>query len=138
MSTAILDTPAMERFVTWAANMARWEDLPEPVRPEVVARHARDISDTEMLGLIDQLQHAPYVPYARGPHWVSQWDVAGALRLAGYRACRGVNEMPSALVLAKATRLINRGLLTGCPCGCRGDFELTEAGKAYLEGGTNP
>lgn len=33
--------------------------------------------------------------------------------------------IPQKLIIAKARKLIRRGLLTGCYCGCRGDFELT-------------
>lgn len=41
-------------------------------------------------------------------------------------------EMPGKVVLAKAKRLEGRGLIDGCMCGCRGDWELTEAGMAAL------
>lgn len=34
--------------------------------------------------------------------------------------------IPENLFLAKARRLIARGLLKGCPCGCRGDYHLPE------------
>jgi hypothetical protein len=40
-------------------------------------------------------------------------------------------DLPMPLVLAKAAGLIRRGLLDGCTCGCRGDFLLTEKGKAF-------
>lgn len=30
-------------------------------------------------------------------------------------------------------RLQNAGLVSGCSCGCRGDYGLTEAGYEYLE-----
>lgn len=33
-------------------------------------------------------------------------------------------DVPHKLVLSKARRLINRGVLDGCACGCRGDFEI--------------
>lgn len=36
------------------------------------------------------------------------------------------------VVLAKAHQLIKRGLLDGCDCGCRGDFEVTSKGKLFL------
>jgi hypothetical protein len=39
---------------------------------------------------------------------------------------------PEKLVLAKMRMLIRRGVVTGCPCGCRGDFEITEKGEASL------
>ncbi len=31
---------------------------------------------------------------------------------------------PEKVVLAKAKRLIHRGTIAGCACGCRGDFTL--------------
>lgn len=36
------------------------------------------------------------------------------------------------LILSKMRRLIKRGLVDGCNCGCRGDFEITEKGEQYL------
>jgi len=40
---------------------------------------------------------------------------------------------PEKLVLGKMRMLIRRGLVTGCNCGCRGDFEITSKGEALLE-----
>lgn len=39
---------------------------------------------------------------------------------------------PPKVVLAKLAALVRRKLLDGCPCGCRGDFVLTEAGAELL------
>lgn len=39
---------------------------------------------------------------------------------------------PAKLGLAKMRMLIRRGFVAGCPCGCRGEFELTEKGLAAL------
>jgi hypothetical protein len=36
------------------------------------------------------------------------------------------------LVLAKMRSLIDKGLVDGCACGCRGDFHITAAGLDYL------
>lgn len=36
------------------------------------------------------------------------------------------------LILAKMRQLNKRGLITGCFCGCRGDFEITEKGCEFL------
>jgi hypothetical protein len=36
------------------------------------------------------------------------------------------------LVLAKMSRLMERGLVDGCDCGCRGDFEITPKGEEWL------
>jgi predicted transcriptional regulator len=37
------------------------------------------------------------------------------------------------LVLAKMKSMIKRGLVDGCPCGCRGDFVITEKGLLKLK-----
>jgi hypothetical protein len=42
--------------------------------------------------------------------------------------------IPDKLVLGKMRMLIRRGLVSGCDCGCRGDFTITEAGRRYLAG----
>jgi len=36
--------------------------------------------------------------------------------------------VPPKVVLAKMRSLIKKGLVDGCPCGCRGDFALTARG----------
>ena len=54
-----------------------------------------------------------YLAGADGP--VAQWD-------AGLRTAMG--NPPDKLVLAKLRRLVSRGLIDGCPCGCRGDFRI--------------
>ena len=36
------------------------------------------------------------------------------------------------LILSKMRRLIKRGLVVGCNCGCRGDFEITEKRRAVF------
>lgn len=41
-------------------------------------------------------------------------------------------ETPHKLVLAKMGKLIQRGLVDGCACGCRGDFTITPKGLEYL------
>src|SRR5678815_4892395 len=58
-------------------------------------------------------KHDPNTP-AQG-HWANLYDITKAL-----------GNPPEKVVLAKLRRLINRGLITGCGCGCRGDFEIPE------------
>lgn len=41
-------------------------------------------------------------------------------------------KSPDRLVLAKMASLIRRGLVTGCCCACRGDYEITDKGLEYL------
>jgi len=40
--------------------------------------------------------------------------------------------VPDNLALAKMRQLMRKGLVSGCGCGCRGDFELTEKGRIRL------
>lgn len=40
--------------------------------------------------------------------------------------------IPGKLVRSKMRKLIERGLVSGCACGCRGDFEITEKGEKWL------
>lgn len=41
-------------------------------------------------------------------------------------------KTPSKVVLAKMRQLMKRGLVDGCPCGCRGDFVITQKGRDFL------
>lgn len=51
--------------------------------------------------------------------WAHAWDVHTELEAA-------VGPVPVNLFYAKARRLVARGLIGGCPCGCRGDFHPPE------------
>ncbi len=44
-------------------------------------------------------------------------------------------ETPERLVRAKMKQLIKNGYITGCTCGCRGDYEITPKGRLFLEEG---
>ncbi len=41
-------------------------------------------------------------------------------------------DVPWKVMWAKMKRLIHQGLVDGCPCGCRGDFEITNKGLAMI------
>lgn len=41
-------------------------------------------------------------------------------------------SIPPKLALAKMRMMIRRGVVDGCPCGCRGDFVITEKGLAEI------
>jgi hypothetical protein len=53
-----------------------------------------------------------------------------------------LNAMPTGvtakLALAKMRKLIGRGLSSGCTCGCRGDFEITDKGRQFLDKASTP
>lgn len=43
---------------------------------------------------------------------------------------------PDKVLLARLRSMRRRGLIEGCCCGCRGDFELTKKGQGALEIGS--
>lgn len=46
--------------------------------------------------------------------------------------------IPDKLILAKMNTLIRRGLVRGCTCGCRGDYEVTDKGRALVHKALTP
>jgi hypothetical protein len=54
------------------------------------------------------------------------------LPAAWYRIARDHPEWPEKVILAKCRQLLKRGLITGCVCGCRGDFLLTDKGSQIV------
>lgn len=75
---------------------------------------AKDIDDRELLAFIEATQHEKGL-------WVNTWDIQGKWL-----------EIPHKVLWAKFAKLIGRGLLDGCTCGCRGDFEMTKKGRDFL------
>lgn len=76
---------------------------------------AADIDDAEFLTFVEETGRD------HPARWVQVWD---------FEQLRP--QWPWKVARAKARRLIRRGLLNGCTCGCRGDFVLTEAGRDWL------
>lgn len=72
---------------------------------------ASDISDRAMLRAVDRL-------CCQRDSWTNTTLVAEAF-----------GWMPYKVVQAKLRRLHSRGLVSGCPCGCRGDWEVTSKGR---------
>lgn len=112
-----------------------WPGLGQPRRFEGGVwwfgyRHARDISDELFLRAVDRATGV------WAPRWALRWDVErvlGGLPIGrDVRSISDVPGVPSKVVLAKFRRVKGRGLVDGCDCGCRGDFELTDAGLALL------
>jgi|GEM_PF-1946813 len=75
----------------------------------------KDIEDGPLLAFIAGIE-------AEKGSWVLIWDFDGT----------PYGELPYNLLRAKMAKLIKRCLITGCTCGCRGDFQITKKGRAYL------
>lgn len=72
---------------------------------------------------------------ARQGHWCFRWDLGGS---SEYNVTTVMPpNVPEKLALAKMKRLIDRGLVNGCTCGCRGDFEITEKGLQAINTTSN-
>jgi hypothetical protein len=76
---------------------------------------AKDIPDEAIL------DHIP-----TWPQTISGWDVARAIRYLGDSPIR---PCPQKAVNAKLRSMAKRGLVEGCPCGCRGDWHIPPAGR---------
>lgn len=76
---------------------------------------AKDIPDAAFL---DAVRTTLAVDDTHDPaSWRMRWDVQATLEAQ-------LGAVPEKVFLAKASRLIERGVLHGCDCGCRGDYHL--------------
>ncbi|KKB99462.1 hypothetical protein [Mycolicibacter arupensis] len=95
-------------------------------------RHARDIPDVVFLAAVSCCQD----PMPGGDwYWALRDDVTRVLGGLDRNAPVRSDEVPGVpwkVVLAKFRRVKKRGLVDGCDCGCRGDFELTSKGRELL------
>lgn len=89
---------------------------------------AKDIDNAFFLRVVDYLSNTKTNvvrpssrPWDLVPHWTMRRDVERCMPM-----------FPARVVLAKAAALIARGLLNGCTCGCRGDWEVTRDGEDWL------
>lgn len=80
---------------------------------------AADIDDRLILGIVEET-------CIRDDMWSNTTKVA-----------EHFPDLPFKVVAAKLSKLSRRGLVTGCDCGCRGDWELTTKGRE-LAGITTP
>lgn len=72
--------------------------------------------------------HTPCMEYCDGKGLWCNWYLNNA-----HSVTRAMPDgLPEKLVLSKMRNLIKRGLVEGCPCGCRGDYEMTTLGRDYL------
>ncbi|AWN02413.1 membrane protein [Mycobacterium phage Kanely] len=93
--------------------------------------HARDIPDPTFLRAVEEATGAV------APGWAMRGDVTrllGGVPLGADLPSEDVPGVPWKVVLAKFRRCRGRGLVEGCDCGCRGDWELTDKGRELLRG----
>ena len=80
---------------------------------------AKDVSTEDVLRFLAEHQ-------GRWSTWFGEGDGMP-------NVCRAMPEgTPSKVALAKMRQLHRAGLVGGCPCGCRGDFEITDRGLARI------
>ena len=80
---------------------------------------ANDIPEKEILEVIERLGDVSLLRYNH--NWTFSWDI-----------CDSLNKYPQKVVMAKLAALVRRGVLSGCTCGCRGDFYIIDISKARL------
>ncbi len=85
---------------------------------------AKDIDDRRVLRIISDLRAAESRERPRADEylWRMVWDIEKRLP-----------DVPGKVLAAKLEALVKRKLIDGCTCGCRGDFFLLPAGRAYLD-----
>jgi len=74
-----------------------------------------------------QSKHVPEVPILRSLAALPGGETANLEDILNHRS-----GYPVKAVKERLNSLIRRKLITGCTCGCRGEFAITEAGKAAL------
>lgn len=80
-----------------------------------------------------QAKHVPDLPVLKFLKSMGdQWATNGPLEFAHSVLHAMPPEIPRKVAVAKMASLIKRGLVNGCPCGCRGDYHLTAAGEEFL------
>jgi hypothetical protein len=83
----------------------------------------KDIPDKPIL---EFLANKPYKVH--GYEW-STWFIGWENSIN--QAMPGVTN--EKLIQAKMINLVNRGLVDGCICGCRGDYKITDKGRDFLD-----
>lgn len=75
---------------------------------------ASDIDDEAAVRAVWELS-------GHGDRWVMCWEVDEAFP-----------DFPPKVVQAKLSRLMHRGFIDGCDCGCRGDWHLRQKGAEFI------
>lgn len=87
---------------------------------------AKDIPDVRMLTIVREEQQT------RADNWDGGWPHAVLPWTHFWEVEERLPDIPPKVIRAKAAKLIKRGLMTGCTCGCRGDLEVTALGMERI------
>ncbi len=104
----------------------------------------KNIPDEVVLETINRIAHAPEVTIQPGETKPWNWVLPRPVNLTelsiAFRDDLGIVGIPddgatapAHLVRAKLAKMIRKGLVDGCACGCRGDFEVKVTRDAELE-----
>lgn len=99
---------------------------------------AKDIPDADVLAALDPEPN---------PRWMTHWPrpagtdpaeaINGRAQPWPWSICTAVPSLaafPEKVMRSKLASMMRRGLIDGCDCGCRGDWMLTEKGRAARVG----
>jgi hypothetical protein len=105
---------------------------------ELPRKHLRDIPDHPVLQFLEMLDQGMITSVYNTGQGIQIQHPKTACAFEGF-ANSIFNPLPyggsypKKLLWTKVKSMVKRGLIDGCTCGCRGDFELTEKGRASLE-----
>jgi hypothetical protein len=99
----------------WLNSVNVWV---EP-KPKIQAKH---IPDEAMVLIIKQLKGMPGM-YGY-PGGIQVFRPAEHTTVNITDICNLYPSVPRKVIMAKLRRLVKRGVIDGCTCGCRGDFKV--------------
>lgn len=70
--------------------------------------------------------------YTTQGRWAFFWDIEDHLNLPHEYSLKKGMRVPNKELLKRLKKLMRRNMITGCLCGCRGDFEITFEGLDYI------
>lgn len=91
-------------------------------------KHARDIPDKLFCEAVEATKRGSW-----STRWDVQWYLCGLGIQTDFSQEVDVDTIIHwKLIVAKFKRCEAKGLVTGCGCECRGDYELTEKGRELI------
>jgi hypothetical protein len=90
---------------------------------------AKDIPDDALVDLVKALQGAPIAYIHGGGREVEMSKIPRAMFTD---ICNLWSTVPPKVIQTKLKKLVERGLIDGCACGCRGEFTVIEQPKPNI------